>query len=272
MMGAVIFKLRAEQDAVLPAVNGRLMHAAFFHLLQEVSPDASAYLHDKLTMKPFTVSMLSLPEWKRGKFEGIHTVTKGTVFYWRVTALWEKLLQMILSVPRGYHVQAGRLSLTVEEVSADSEKYGRSGLLDERQLVAYTLSIEKIHSVTFHFLSPASFRVDDVDYAFPDPALLWGSLADKWIRAGFPLDMTDKDDIKAAAAGLLPAFWSGRSRKIYLGRDRGVLAFTGTFTYDLSGLSLEWRQMLLLLAQFATFSGVGRLCGQGFGEVEISYD
>lgn len=111
MMGAVIFKLRAEQDAVLPAVNGRLMHAAFFHLLQEVSPDASAYLHDKLTMKPFTVSMLSLPEWKRGKFEGIHTVTKGTVFYWRVTALWEKLLQMILSVPRGYHVQAGFLLL-----------------------------------------------------------------------------------------------------------------------------------------------------------------
>ncbi|MGN0954372.1 CRISPR system precrRNA processing endoribonuclease RAMP protein Cas6, partial [Dialister sp.] len=113
---------------------------------------------------------------------------------------------------------------------------------------------------------------DDADYAFPDPALLWGSLADKWIRAGYPMDMIDKGDIKTAAAHVWLASWNGRSRKIYFGRDRGVLAFTGTFTYDLSGLSLDWRQMLLLLAQFATFSGIGRLCGQGLGEVEVFYN
>ena len=36
MIGAVVYKLRAENSARLPIVNGRFMHAAFFKILNDV--------------------------------------------------------------------------------------------------------------------------------------------------------------------------------------------------------------------------------------------
>ena len=50
-----------------------------------------------------------------------------------------------------------------------------------------------------------------------------------------------------------------------------MLAFSGRFSYDVTALNEEEQHALLLLAQFANFSGVGRLTGQGFGETRAMY-
>jgi len=50
-----------------------------------------------------------------------------------------------------------------------------------------------------------------------------------------------------------------------------INAFTGKFTYNLEKLTPNEQRLFLLLAQFAVFSGVGRLTGQGLGRVQIQY-
>ena len=270
MIGAAIYRLRAEGSAWLPVVHGRLMHAAFFAALRELSPELSGYVHDQMNLKPFTVSGLVLPKQHLREERGRWYIPAGTILRWRVTGLTEMMVQAIAAIPPGYRLQAGSLPLVVERMSMDPGEEADSGALAEDDLIAACLAVPKVDEITFRFLSPVSFRADDRDYPWPLPAYVFASLADKWRQAGLP-GALDKTAIHAEAAALRPLAWQGKSQRVYFAHDRGVLAFTGSFTYDLRGLAPERQQLFLLLAQFAVFAGVGRLTGQGFGQTRITY-
>ena len=49
MIGAVVYILRAENSAPLSPINGRLMHAAFFKILNEYSTALGSFVHNKQT-------------------------------------------------------------------------------------------------------------------------------------------------------------------------------------------------------------------------------
>ena len=270
MIGAAVYRLRAEQSAWLPVVHGRLMHAAFFAALRELSPELSGYVHDQMNLKPFTVSELRLPQQRLRQEHGRWQIPAGTILRWRVTGLTEMMVQAIAAIPPGYQLQAGGLQLVVECMSMDPGEEADSGALGEDDLIAACLAVPKVDEITFRFLSPVSFRVDDRDYPWPLPAYVFASLADKWNQAGLPGNL-DKTAIHAEAETIRPLVWQGQSQRVYFAHDRGVLAFTGTFTYDLRSLVPERQQLFLLLAQFAVFAGVGRLTGQGFGQTRITY-
>ena len=266
MIGAVVYRLRAECAARVPLFHGRWLHGLFFKIMEEYSAELAAYIHEALQIKPFTVSLL---KWRQGEEAGgYRTVRKGETMGWRVTALREDVLQAALHVRIGDVLQAGFLPLRVEEVKADGTH--DSGVVDELELVGAALSAGHIEELRLRFLSPVAFRRDDKDYPMPDPVLIFSSLADKWQQAAMPVAM-DRAWIRDAAAKALLSEWHGGSRRVYFGGDRGTLAFSGRFSYDVTALSEEEQHALLLLAQFATFAGVGRLTGQGFGETRVAY-
>ena len=266
MIGAVVYRLRAESAARVPLFHGRWLHGLFFKIMEEYSAELSAYVHEALQIKPFTVSLL---KWRQGEEAGgYRTVRKGETMGWRVTALREDVLQAALHVRVGDVLQAGFLPLRVEEVKADGTH--DSGVIDELELVGAALQAGRVAEIRLRFLSPVAFRRDDKDYPTPDPVFVFSSLADKWQQAAMPVEM-DRAWIREAAAKALLSEWHGGSRRVYFGGDRGTLAFSGRFSYDVTALSEEEQHALLLLAQFATFAGVGRLTGQGFGETRVAY-
>ena len=63
--------------------------------------------------------------------------------------------------------------------------------------------------------------------------------------------------------------WSGSTKSVYLTPKRGINAFTGVFSYNLSAAAPEEQQLLLMLAQFGVFSGCGRMSAQGMGQIDI---
>lgn len=266
MIGAVVYRLRAEGAARVPVFHGRWLHGLFFKIMEEYSPELSAYVHEALTVKPFTVSLLKQRQEKEEG--GYRAVAKGEALRWRVTALQEDILQAALHVRTGDILQAGPLALRVEEVKADGTE--DSGVVDEMELVGAALSAGRIAELRLRFLSPVAFRRGDKDYPTPDPVFIFSSLADKWQQAAMPVEM-DRAWIRDAAAKALLAEWHGGSRRVYFGGDRGMLAFSGRFSYDVTALDEEEQHALLLLAQFANLSGVGRLTGQGFGETRAVY-
>lgn len=266
MIGAVVYRLRAEGAARVPVFHGRWLHGLFFKLMEEYSPELSTYVHEGLNVKPFTVSLLK-GRW--GKEEGgCCAVAKGETLRWRVTALREDVLQAALHVRAGDILQAGHLTLRVEAVKADGTE--DSGVVDEMELVGAALASDRMAELRLRFLSPVAFRRDDKDYPMPDPVFIFSSLADKWQQAAMPVAM-DRAWIREAASKAVLAEWQGGSRRVYFGGDRGMLSFSGRFNYDVTALDEEEQHALLLLAQFATFSGVGRLTGQGFGETRVAY-
>lgn len=258
MIGAAVYKLRAENSARLPLINGRLMHAAFFKILHEVSPELEQFVHNQLNLKPFTVSFLDpmaeLPS-EFGRWE----VRRGDKFYWRVTGLNEEILNAAFRVPVGYELQAGALILSVEDIDARAV-----------DLIADVREMPAAAELELKFVTPVSFRVDEFDAPYPRAELIFSSLADKWIQAQMPAAV-DRKLIRELAAQIRLTEWQGRSKKFYLSHDRGTLGFWGNFRYSLSALDSDWRKVFMLLARFAEYAGVGRLCGQGFGQTRVKF-
>ena len=269
MIGAVVFELSAENGERVSDAQGRLLHGALFSLIDAVSPGLAALLHDGTTVKPFSVAPLDLPP-DAPKVGRDRLVRAGDVVYWRVAALDEAVLRALLSVPPGSVVQVGRLRLALRRIVADSGERPDVGVIDEMELIGACLAEKSVRSVEFRFLTPVAFRVDDSDYPLPAPALVFSSLADKWTAAELPAAI-DRNEIRADAERIYPASWRGETRRVTFGRNRSVTGFVGRFAYDLSALPIEVRQVFLLLAQFAVFSGVGRLTGQGLGQTRTTY-
>ncbi len=115
-----------------------------------------------------------------------------------------------------------------------------------------------------------SFRVDEFDAPEPRAELIFASLADKWTQARMPAAV-DKKVIRELALQVRLTEWTGRSRKFYFAPDRGTMGFWGNFRYDAAALDSDSRKVLMLLAKFAEYAGVGRLCGQGFGQTRVKF-
>lgn len=64
--------------------------------------------------------------------------------------------------------------------------------------------------------------------------------------------------------------WIGHTKRVYFGRDRGITGFVGGFTFNLSKLNDEERQLITILATFGQHCGVGRLSSQGLGQVKVT--
>lgn len=258
MTGAAVYKLRAKNSARLPRINGRLLHAAFFKILHEISPELEQFVHGQLNLKPFTVSFLD-PLSELASVEGCWEVRRGDRFYWRVTGLNAEILEAAFSVPVGYELQAGALILTVEDVQTRVE-----------DIIASVREMSAAEEIAFKFVTPVSFRVDEFDAPYPRAELIFNSLAEKWIQAQMPAAV-DKKLLRELAAQIRLTEWAGLSKKFYLSHDRGTLGFWGDFCYSLSALESNWRKVFMLLAKFAEYAGVGRLCAQGFGQTRVKF-
>ncbi len=269
MIGAAVYRLRAEKSARLTEMHGRLMHAAFFAALQKLSPELSRFVHDEMNVKPFTVSRLRSEGPLRRDRNGWQ-VEAGQTFLWRVTALHELLVRALFSLEVGTELMAGGLPLTVQQVMMGAEENRDAGVMDEHELIAACLSVPRVREITFRFLSPVSFRTGTHDYPCPLASYVFGSLADKWTQAGLSGSF-DKRQVHEEAEIVRPLVWHGEAKRYFMAEHRGLLGFTGEFTYALEDLEVERQRAFLILAQFAVFSGVGRYTGQGFGETRVTY-
>ncbi len=258
MLGSIIFKLRAENSAAISSVNGRFMHAAFFNFLREFGIDEE--VHDRMNIKPFTVSFLKPFNSHIG--DKNWQVSRRDHFLRRVTTLNEEMLRVAASMPIDFRLRAGELILNVDDFDVSCKP--KSEFLDAAKHYPY------FDTIKFDFVSPTTFRIDDCDAPYPRPELIFQSIAEKWTQLDMPATV-DKKLIRELTVQVRLTTWQGRSRKVFLGNDRGTLAFSGNFCYNLERLNEETRRVFGLPAKFAEYSGVGRLTAQGFGQTRVDF-
>lgn len=270
MIGAITWELETLEGARLEGFAGRLLHAAFFRLLASVSPDLSKFVHDEMKAKPFSLSPLLDPArgcaciYRKEAF----FVPRGTRFLWRVSLLHPELLRAMLAITAGTQIQVGHVPMRIAAIHADGAL--ESGVLEPEELIATAMEQQDAHEVTLRFDSPVCFRRDSFDYPLPEPMLIFFSLADKWQQSEMPLPL-DRATVKELAAHIYPTDWSGRTQRVYFNRNSGLSGFTGFYTFSLRELKPSARCLFLLLAQFAAFSGTGRMTTQGFGKTRCRW-
>lgn len=263
MIGAAVFELRAQNAGRLPFINGRLMHAVFFNLLNDFAAGLGNFIHDTMNIKPFTVSFLDPAEKIPSRQEN-WIVRRGDKFLWRVTGLNAEILQTIMRVPIGLEIQVGTLTLRLENFG------GKADFVAVKDFISRIKNSQPADEICFEFVSPTTFRIDNFDAPYPRAELIFASLADKWTQSAMPAAV-DKKIIRELTAQVHLSEWGGQCKKFYLTRDRGTLAFWGKFFYSVENLSADIKKVFMLLAKFGEFAGVGRLTGQGFGQTRIKF-
>ena len=263
MLGTIIFTLRSHNSGSLPEFPGRFLHAAVFSLISSIDEEAGDYWHDMSGIKPFTVR-LDYQQRRRN-----HVIQEGDILFLRINVWHRDLWYILAEISESMHVQIGPLQATIVDVQYEVP-FGlplrEENILD---LVQHRLEANPARKIVFEFLTPTLFNGTYGDTTFPSAELIFASIVDKW-NAGDVEDTLDKPRIKELCDRIILTDWSGYTKRVYFGRDRGYTGFVGDFTFNLSKLSAEENQLITVLALFGQHCGIGRLSSQGLGQVNVS--
>lgn len=254
-----------ERD-LMPAWWGRAGHKLFLDAVGENDPALSGEIHDGQELRPFTVSNLL------GARAG-EPLDPGAVYSMRFTTLETRVAEVFVAARQ----PGGRLAArqvveldhlpfevvdapdsAVENVWRQSASYhalGESGLRPEQA---------PPRSVTLHFASPVLFKRNGVICLLPEPALVFGSLLNRWNQFApvqFPEELrryakeclyVNRLRVESERVEVTPEIvWSG---------VRGRVSFRSNH-YD-----RYWMSLIQTLAAFSVFSGVGAKLSMGFGQ------
>lgn len=265
-LGAIVLKLAVTRGGSLPVSHGRLLHAAFLAAVQGDDANLSASMHDAIN-KAFAVSLLQI----KSPIENMnYKLQQGSLAWWRICGLGAAGLQALQAFRKGMTLRIGAVEFVIADIYASSKAHPRAGIIAAEDLLQNART--EVNRVTLEFLTPASFRVYEQDYPFPLPELVFGSLAERWNNAAGE-QVYDVGSVKQIAADYLIADrWQGNTKRVELSPKHGVTGFVGKFSYRLNLLPGEYRAMFMALAAFGEYSGVGRLTGQGMGQLRVSHN
>lgn len=268
MIGAIVYELKALNSDSLPLYHGQQLHGLCFKLINDYSPSLASYVHEQMSIKPFTSAEFTYREKKSATNKRLY-INEGTLLKWRVTALTDDVLQAFLYIQPGYRISIGNLQLNVENVFINPELCAYSGLVDPADMLAECFSYAHPDAITMDFRSVTTFKSGKNDFPWPLAEYVFGSLADKWEALGMPGGIAGKF-VREEAAAILPQNWQGRSCKINLSPNRNARGFVGKFTYGFANLSDTSKSIMALLAAYAELAGVGRWTSHGLGQVRVS--
>lgn len=262
MLGTIIFTLRSYNSGYLPEFPGRFLHAAVFSLISSVDEEAGNYWHDMSGIKPFTVGIDYQQHCRN------HVIQEGDILFLRINVWHRDLWYILAETLESMRVQIGPLQATIVNVHCEAP-FGLP-LHEENvfDLVQRRLEAKPARNIEFEFLTPTMFNGTHGDTTFPTAELIFASIVDKW-NAGDVEDILDKPRIKELCERIILSDWSGHTKRVYFGRDRGYTGFVGKFVFNLSKLSAEENHLITVLALFGQHCGIGRLSSQGLGQAKV---
>ncbi|ORU00261.1 CRISPR repeat RNA endoribonuclease Cas6 [Anaerovibrio sp. JC8] len=266
-LGRIVYRVQATEKCRVPVVNGKLLHGAVFKLLKSQSEGLATELHNALQVKPFTVAPLHINQGEQTEDISHYSVQQGECAEISITAFSEDVLHIFLNVPEGYVFQIGKANFELQSVFKATSEHPEAVLLTKKEFMD-SMPPKVPELVTLRYVSPTTFRLDTSDYPFPEPRMVWGSLAMKWNQFDMP-EPLDVAECKAMAEKVVPWKWKGNTERLRYNKNIAVTGFVGEFTYSLYNLDDEQKKIFYRLAYFAQFAGVGRMTAQGMGQTRL---
>lgn len=263
---ATMLELQAEQNAILPAAMGRLVHAMFLTLIKDIDSSLFWKLHSDDHPRPFTLSLLQGGLHKEQQIFLHHT----QCYHLRLTLLdggeiWEQL--------RTYFLEAGPIVMTLGKavlrltrICSTPTPDGWIGSTDWDTLATVASS----RTISMTFISPTAFSLGSRQFElFPKPIHVWNSLLRSWNNHAPSQFKLEKEAIRHAVeshVGVVNAqiktitlHFPGYTQKGFLGICTYVMPDN---TYISSALTS--------LAMLAPYAGIGYRTPMGMGQTQVS--
>jgi len=246
---------------------GREAHAVLLDAIRQVDPALSQEMHDGSGIRPYTVSDLIGYSPRRG-------LAAGRSYALRFTALTRPAAAALLAAANHGALAAGESIRLGDEVfriqdqtSNLKPQNSNSNLLAQtyESLSAPWLLGRSAPSrrIALRFVSPVTFRSQEKHVPLPLPALVFGSLLEKW-NAFAPVALPPETRRFAEECMALSGF-ELRSRPAYLKEGSVRVGAVGWARYTALNNDRYWLSVMNLLADFAPFAGVGAGTTMGLG-------
>jgi len=262
---SLVLTLRPAQPVTLPGHLGRAAHALLLRWLDEHDPALARQWHDTDGPKPFTCSTL-IGATRAG--QNVRQVTPDGTYWLRLTSLDPTISAYLLAVrdnlPPAVELDGVLFQLT--GATTDPAAHPWAGTATYEQVAApYLLARQPgPHRLTLSFVSPTTFRQREMNMPLPLPDLVFGGLVERW-NAFSPVAISPEVRRYAAECVAINRF-ELRSRSVPLKDGALQIGVTGHARYVAVTYDRYWTSLLGLLADFAFFSGVGRLTTFGLGQ------
>jgi CRISPR-associated endoribonuclease Cas6 len=246
----ITLPLVADSDASFPNAPHRALQGTLYAWLKQGDPDLAGYVHELPGLKPFTVTPLSR---RNGQPCYRFTLLDDT--------LWPPLEAALAD---GAQVEIVNQRWPVAQEGRQVEHCSYADLV---------ASAGTETSLTFRFVSPTSFRSQDMHYPLPDPMMAFQSWLLRW-NAFAPEDLRlNVNTLDLVAAHVAIARFRLETRAVTFDRYTQI-GFVGTVTYRIIKSRLlggELIRRLNVLADYAPFCGTGHKTTQGMGQTRRLY-
>ena len=257
-LGKVAVGLLAEGEARLRGLGGEALHGLFFRILKRYSSDLASEIHSREEQRPFS---LTPPV---GDFElrhGYTIVPQGTTLTFSLAFLSEELLtasvSAFLSVLRDGRV----LTLSRKPVVLQNLDLHAGSFSSFPKIFS---SASATRAITLEFVTPTSFRKNEMQVVFPQPELVFSSLLRRW-NAFSELKIPEEHAVYFPLIKV--SSYDLHTQLVHFSRYK-IIGFKGRVEYELpEGSSEEFMQAVNALADFAFYSGVGAKTTMGMGQV-----
>lgn len=253
-LNSIVVELAAADVGDIPPTLSRALHALVLKWFAAASPSVAETIHASQN-SPLTISGLLGNRRPNG-------VRVGDYFYFRIGLLDGSLVEPLM---RGFEqsetqsIILGDFPFVLRNMYALPGTHQLAGAADYALLSHPTQALTEIE---MHFLSPTSFKQNQVVQTFPLPELVFNSLHRRW-------------NIFAPEQYHLPtcewnALVTAYDLKTYALKMEGgtEVGAQGWVRYRFS--SPETARIATILANFAFFAGVGRKTAMGMGQAQLS--
>ena len=259
---SLVFEVVPQDNATLFPQYTIGLHAWFLDQVRSIDPELSAYLHDRESEKPFTISSLEGNLLTQGR--QLQLIANSS-YRWYVTALSSPVAQWMRlwmqNLPETLELRHAPLKICSVNFAQKPTTYNQ--LVEDQS--------EK--SITLTFVTPTSFRRKGHHLPLPLPVNVFHSYLRRWNNfSGMPVEsepfLAWIDEYTLITRHQL------ESVKVAAGKKGSVTGFTGAIEFALSreaGEHPEWVQLFLALGKLAPYCGTGHKTTFGLGQTRAGW-
>ena len=269
MLISIVIQLRAVRPALLRLHMGRANQAVVLGLLNSHDPALAAQAHAGNGPRALTVSGL---RGVQASADRVH-LRAGDLCSVRVTGLTEAVSRALAKVfltesPPLWDLEGCTFEIVHATCSSSEDSWAGMATCEELAAAVIQGRRRMNSSITLAFASPVTFKAgqaDDLHIPLPLPALVFGSLADRWntfsaVQLDTNLRQFADQRVAISQYRLMSEMIPQKNRGLRVGGK-------GEVTYEVLEKDPYWLSVLNILADFALYSGVGAQSATGMGQV-----
>ena len=264
MLTSLVLTLTTDTPLTFPPHLGRASHAAFLRLVSQTDPDLAERLHAPDERRPFTCSNL----WGVRRKGRSLTLAPGSSAFLRYTGLTAEVSHHLqqLAEDSPSHIELEGTQLAVQQATLDPAVHSWAGYTTYEEMGAIHLLPGDLpsHRAELEFAAPTGFRSGGHTLPLPLPALVFGSLVEKWNR--FAPIAVSEEIRRFAEECLVISRYQLSTRAFTAKGDSWQIGFVGRCRYTALNKDRYWLGVIQLLTDYAFYAGIGYQTTSGMGQ------